>query len=376
MKRVVLLLSLFLTFIFEPICAQQLHVKRFEKDPNDVKPRTQEGGLMNANKQYCALLKVLLFEEGAKFSGSDMVKASDLEVNKYRVFMSPGAKMLEVAVPRFEDLEIRFADINPEIVSLEAGTAYWLVISSSYDGQVVVEIDSLADQLAKPIRQDETIQPTEQEAPTQPVIKEETSQPDNQDVPIQPAKSDAPTQATASDKPTQHTEKKQPVSSSFYLQGGYQVGSLSGLGINVGGYFNHVNAEIGLTMGLSAINETYDGYNQIECKPMAFGAKVGYGLDVAKGFRLTPQVGLSLVSISGTQSVGQKSEDLKCYALPGTLSLRADYAFNSHVGINLTPQLNVALSKSATFDQLANQISQIKGLGTGFGLSIGIFVQF
>lgn len=460
MKRVVLLLSLFLTFFIEPICAQQLHVKRFEKDPNDVKPRTKEGGFTNANGQYCALLKVLLFEEGAQFSGSDMVKASDLEVNKYRVFMSPGAKMLEVAVPRFEDLEIRFADINPEIVALEAGTAYWLVISSSNDGHEDIPIPTIETTITLSVAENaeiwingkkkgqsnwtgelssgdylvETILPNRPKAsrtisvspdspksfvldapgyyygslsiqstpPVDAAVWIDGNKKGNvpqivDDLKVGPhhvvlKKSgyvDAAITANVERDTTKVIDiKLEPEITpsennafTVYAQAGYQLGALSGLDVNIGTYIKNFNIEGDVTIGLSELQEEY---NEITCKAITFGAKVGYGFDVSKKARLTPQIGISDTSISGSERGGQYlgngvstgRKDLDCFVVSGAVALRVDFSINKYIGLNLTPQFNMALSTSPKFEEVIEHSSTIKSWGTGFNARLGLYVCF
>ena len=85
---------------------------------------------------------------------------------------------------------------------------------------------------------------------------------------------------------------------------------------------------------------------------------------------LTPQTGLTIVSIR------VKGGDSNGYALSVPIAFRADYAFNKHFGVFLTPEMDIAVKKSHVFGQLADVSSKIKHWGTGFNVSAGIRYSF
>ncbi len=185
---------------------------------------------------------------------------------------------------------------------------------------------------------------------------------------------------TASETEPQKDKKKRPSTayqkpSSFHLMAGAQVGQLMGVGATVGGYIKHVNLEAFYLYGLGHSEDIYwrkssSDYYTCRYKTMAYGGKVGYGIDVlqTKRLRLTPQLGATLVSISADKSNG--------HALSLAVGLRTDYAFSKHFGAYLAPEMDFAVKKSDVFSQLTDVSSKIKHWGTGFNLRIGIRYSF
>ena len=159
----------------------------------------------------------------------------------------------------------------------------------------------------------------------------------------------------------------------FYLQAGGQVGTLMGAGANIGGYIGNFNVEASFTMGLA--NEKIravssgSGINSIEeLKPMCFGGRVGYGIMAGRRMRITPQVGVSAVSV--------KDDVVQTSALCATVGVRAEYAISSHFGLSATGEGCFAVSKKAVFEKVAEVSSKVKGWATGGNLRHGVYVSF
>ena len=159
----------------------------------------------------------------------------------------------------------------------------------------------------------------------------------------------------------------------MYIQGSYQLGSLQGYGINVGGYVTHVNMEIFYLMGASDV--TVYGFSSSGSKLGAYdlsvaalGIKMGYGIPAGSRFRFTPQVGVTQISGS--------DQNLTFSALAGTVGLRAEFACTRHFGVSCTPEYSFAVSEKDVFKQLADASSKIKGWATGFSARLGVYYCF
>ena len=182
------------------------------------------------------------------------------------------------------------------------------------------------------------------------------------------------------DKPKKEvTAKKSDNSESLlkrnamYIQAGAQVGTLMGVGANVGGYIGNFNVEASFTMGLTsdklyAISSSENINSLEELKPMCFGGRVGYGIMAGKRLRITPQVGVSAVSV--------KDDVIQTSALCATVGVRAEYAFSRHFGLSATGEGCFAVSKKDAFEKVAEVSSKVKGWGTGGNLRLGIYVAF
>ena len=171
--------------------------------------------------------------------------------------------------------------------------------------------------------------------------------------------------------------------SCFYLQPDFQVGSLMGVGAAVGGYISNFNVEAFFTMGLAKSEEiTWKKEGKSDemgsYKPMAFGARLGYGFTVGAGpvsarrLRLTPQVGLSVANIKCSCNNG----DSKGYAASATIGLKGEYVLSRNIAIFAAPEVAFAVTKSDIYKQLEDVSSKIKGWGTGFNARLGVTVSF
>ncbi len=164
-----------------------------------------------------------------------------------------------------------------------------------------------------------------------------------------------------------------------YLLAGAQAGSMLAAGVAAGAYISNFNLEAFFGYGLSKSDDIYwtdestVAYGAFTYKPLTYGLRVGYGFNLAQDrLLLTPQAGVGVVSVSA--SAGGKNQS--AYALSATVSLRADYALTSHMGLFLQPEMNFAVSKSDTYSLLEEQSSDIKAWATGFNARVGISITF
>lgn len=182
-------------------------------------------------------------------------------------------------------------------------------------------------------------------------------------------------QKTESAKP-KHTEDDTLLPAiCIYVQPAFQVGSLMAVGASVGGYISNFNVEAFYMLGLATSEDIYwnkSGATSILCsyKPTAFGLRVGYGIKAMDALRLTPQVGVSAVSIKCSDG------DSKGNATAATLGLRAEYALAPHFQVFAAPEVAFAVSKSDIYQQLMDVSSKIKSWASGFNVRLGLSVSF
>lgn len=160
---------------------------------------------------------------------------------------------------------------------------------------------------------------------------------------------------------------------SGYFEAAGQFGSLMGVGANAGCYLSNFNIEAYGTYSLGKetvfVNYT-DGTLPGEEKPsaIAFGGKVGYGFVLGTRFRLTPQVGAGVVSIT--------SDNISSSVITASVGLRCECALFGHLGVSITPEYTFAVSKKDVFKQLEAVSSGIKGWGSGFNVRVGLYLYF
>lgn len=134
----------------------------------------------------------------------------------------------------------------------------------------------------------------------------------------------------------------------IYIEPQIQLGGMTAFGISLGGYVNHFNVEASYLMGLTKSEEIFwNDTNGAESgspssytyKPSFIGGKVGYAFYLGRPFRITPQVGVGVVFLHGTEKQeGDKALDAKHgYALNASASVKIDYLILPWLGVGITP---------------------------------------
>ncbi|MCR5680451.1 MAG: PEGA domain-containing protein [Prevotella sp.] len=175
---------------------------------------------------------------------------------------------------------------------------------------------------------------------------------------------------------TLHMDKQYQKPFCFYLQTGFQAGSLMGAEGTIGAYISNVNIEAGYTLGLAKSEDIYWNYTSgdaqrprlCQYKPTVITLRAGYGIVMGTRLRLTPQAGASLLQLSATDS--------KSSAVSATAGIRADYAIASGIGIFATPEAAFPVQKGDNYKLLEPLSSKIKGWATGFNLRAGLTIFF
>ena len=118
------LLSILSLFLCLTLSAQKLTIESFIEKSNDLTARTDSR--KDNNGEACALVKVRLAAEGAKFEGN-VIGTVSYNTSEYNVYMPGGSKRLTVKLSGYLPCEVTFADFGTE--SLTSQTTYVLTIT-------------------------------------------------------------------------------------------------------------------------------------------------------------------------------------------------------------------------------------------------------
>ena len=389
--------------------AQELKVINFEEILGSIEARTQETMNRTGNRA-CALIKVQLVAEGAKFDGFRLCEDSIGNPGEYLVYLQPGAKSLTVHTPGYNVIEITFKNYNPEIEKVESNTVYRLVLKPDHIAppttqQVQIEVSpSNASVILnkEPLRLIDgkasktlpfgtygySVSADSYETEEGQISNYDPEKPTIVNITLKKKIPSGP--STGSNGPTQPKQKINDYkyeASSFYIEAKLQAGMMMGVGASVGAYIRNFNIEGTFLLGLAESEEiawinkkqtTNSGYTYTY-KPMFYGIKLGYGITCSKSFRITPQVGMGVSSISGSQvkaGNGTDPDATSCYAVPASVGARFEYYFTEKFGISASPEFGFAVMKSDTYTKLSDLSSKVKGFGSGFNARVGIFVSF
>ena len=265
------------------------------------------------NGKIGSLIKVQLPEEGAKFESSMILGDVDYDSGEYKVYVATGTKRLTVKFPKCMPITIDFSEYG--VNATESKTTYVM--------QIMVE----------------------------------------------------------------RTEISKFKKNCFYLEPKMQIGGMTAVGASIGGYKGHLNVELSYIMGLNESEEIYwnststtgeNVANSYTYKPNRIDGKVGYAFYLGKPFRVTPQVGIGVVSLKGTEKQDGNGEidAINGYAISAIVSGRIDYLILPWLGVGVSPEYSLALSKSDLFERVSDVSTKVKGFATGLNVKIGVYVTF
>lgn len=133
------IISLLICVLFFSIAnAQTISVESFEIDSNDISASASKTVRMDGNDEACGLIKVMLAENDASFSG-DIVGDIEHKVNQYWVYMVQGSRRLQLNVPGYPSLDIEFN--NYDINGIKGKVTYKLVIKKTNTESTLVVLD-------------------------------------------------------------------------------------------------------------------------------------------------------------------------------------------------------------------------------------------
>ena len=122
MKRVIFFaLAMLVTMI---VSGQELQVRSFRFAANDISAVKYQR--LDLNGQPCALIKVGLGVQGAKFPGTEVVGDVKFDTGEYWVYVVDGTKKLKVMHNNYAPLYIDFSDYPEQ--RLEGGRTYVLIL--------------------------------------------------------------------------------------------------------------------------------------------------------------------------------------------------------------------------------------------------------
>lgn len=192
-------------------------------------------------------------------------------------------------------------------------------------------------------------------------------------------------------------------SSYFYAELGGVVGQNMGLSVDLGAFIHNFNVEADYILGLKDCPTEVPSLDNVETKYISnlnLGLKVGYGFNANKHIKFTPQIGARLIKLSKketkrsgfisapdfayamsssglTRAMGIDTDYIiSAFAIDASIGIRAEYSFNSHLGVSLTPQYFYAVYKYDNMKTLWEAHKKIKDMVEGFGVKASLTLKF
>ena len=184
-------------------------------------------------------------------------------------------------------------------------------------------------------------------------------------------------------------------SNEFYMQLGANVGGMMSMNFGLGGFIHNVNIESNYVMGFTKSDKIYWSDKSGESvpftatyKPSGGNVKVGYGIRLHSRMRFTPQIGCQFISLKETTEESFVSDDYSEWsqyylgaadgskAASLTLGLRCNIALAPWLGLSVSPEYLVGISKSNGFKALSDMSSKIKGYADGFNCNVSLNIFF
>ena len=362
-----------------------LKVESFEEKLFSLEAKNSGTRRVDSNNKACALIKVQLPIKNAVFEGNKVGDVIETP-GEYKVYLVAGSKKLTIKTDSYLPCEVSFSDYG--IKDVQGEVVYQLTVRPESPGPKTQQIQ---------------IHVTPSDAVVS--LNNEPIIPSNgiasKSLPFGTYKYRVEAQGyeTQEGQVSSYDEKKPAVvtiilkkifnykPTSFYLEGKFQAGMIMGVGASVGAYISNFNIEGTFLLGLAESEEiawinkkqtSNSGYTYTY-KPMFYGIKLGYGISCGQNFRITPQVGIGVSSISGSQvkaGSGTDPDATSCYAVPASVGARFEYFITKNFGLSASPEFGLAVMKSDTYTKLSELSSKVKGFGSGFNARVGIFVSF
>ena len=140
------------------------------------------------------------------------------------------------------------------------------------------------------------------------------------------------------------------VNSSFYIGGRYGYANMASYGANLGFYLNNFNAEAEFVLhsqdldGTWDMPSTYRSFCVYKWKIVNTASlKFGYGINIGRPVRLTPQVGLTLTRIKCIDDESLKrgqyldQADYRTFCLGAQAEAKLDFVISDHMSVFVSP---------------------------------------
>ena len=149
-------------------------------------------------------------------------------------------------------------------------------------------------------------------------------------------------------------------------------------GMSLGGYMKNINIEVGYQLlfsedetiywsSLYGDSEVYNYTANMQCY------KIGYGLIILSRLRLTPQIGINYLSVTGKETQYETSDHCGTFIFP--VSGKLSFAISPSFDLYASAEYMIPFGKSELYSQLANTSTRINGWSSGlrFGIGLGLF---
>ena len=164
----------------------------------------------------------------------------------------------------------------------------------------------------------------------------------------------------------------------FYFGAGVNAGPFTGITALAGGTFKNIDVQLSYTLGMSSTDVLYwyvgDSYTSaVQYKQNALGLKIGYQIEPITRLALVPQLGYSLLTLSGSPTDGtdKAGDGAKCSCI--TVSARAEFAPGEHIGLFIMPEYALAMKKDKKYEDIAEKLGMTAG---GISITAGLYVKF
>lgn len=157
------------------------------------------------------------------------------------------------------------------------------------------------------------------------------------------------------------------------------VGASMDKAFALGCYLSGVNLEVSYNTGYDS---SYDigvyfvgGSGQASSKYVIYhiknqiAAKTGYGIRIGNRFRITPQAGVSILSI-------KSNNNSESFVLSAVADLSLEMALVNHVSLSLAPQYYFPLMRGPLLESITSVSNNALKLGNGLGVSAGLSLYF
>lgn len=311
----------FLALMFSTFCfSQELVKESFDESIMDLD--AQKNLVEDNNGTPCALVKVQLLLKDVVFENDFIVK-QEFKTNEYWVYMAEGAGWIDIKHPDYQKLHVIFEN------KLKSKATYNLVIK----------------------------------------------------VPVK----------DSSKKPEPKQEVKPGITKTkmfgLHLGGMYEIGGLQGVGALVGISIKALEMDFNYIAGLKKSENVYWNNTTVQSSssycyqytPSYIGGKLGCRIKIGGPvFCITPQLSIGAVMLNGkVVNTGTNNPNATSgYATVASGGLSVGLRFANVVGIFVTPQYNMALSKSDLFTRVEEISPDIKSFANGFNLQAGLYVTF
>ena len=180
---------------------------------------------------------------------------------------------------------------------------------------------------------------------------------------------------------------------SYYLGGFYTAGDLESYGVEAGLYYRNFNVQLDYGFHTKQIEGIWSPsiwkghgvdldfwkYDYKWKYLYTFSASLGYGINVARPLRVTPQVGLrytQLVDVDDELVVYKLGYSWKTYCLGAQAAAKTEIILSKNLSIFVTPSYTVPLKLDEIASRLDEAGNSVNTSFSGFKLSAGLNIIF